>query len=143
MPTNNLIGGKASFALGLVLKENTRLKVLKLAMNRIDDQNGARIIKMIAKNNYLEELDLSTNEIGPEFVESSKESLKFNNTLKQLNISYTNVEIDKEIIKIAEAHPNLVIMAVRHSKTPEALFLQLESILTKKKIQLEYGSKFR
>jgi hypothetical protein len=47
-----------------VLKENTRLKCLKLGMNRLDDKNAARIFKSLGKNDYLEELDLSSNELG-------------------------------------------------------------------------------
>jgi len=34
---NNLIGGDSSYAVGLVLKENTKLRVMLLGMNRFDD----------------------------------------------------------------------------------------------------------
>ncbi len=62
--TNNKISGDGGFALSLVLKENTGLKSLKLAMNRFDDQNASLIIKALTKNTSLDELDLSSNEIG-------------------------------------------------------------------------------
>ena len=62
--TNNQIGERGGFAVSLVIKENTQLRIIKLGMNRIDDYNGSKIIKLIAKNEYLEELDLSANDLG-------------------------------------------------------------------------------
>lgn len=62
--TNNQISGEGGFALSLVIKENTGLKSLKLAMNRFDDQNASLMIKALTKNNSMDELDLSSNEIG-------------------------------------------------------------------------------
>lgn len=62
--TNNQISGEGGFALSLVIKENTGLKILKLAMNRFDDQNASLILKALTKNTFLEELDLSSNELG-------------------------------------------------------------------------------
>ena len=35
--SNNLIWDECYFGIGLVLKENTKLRILKLAMNRFDD----------------------------------------------------------------------------------------------------------
>jgi hypothetical protein len=62
--TNNQISGEGGFALSLVIKENTGLKSLKLAMNRFDDQNASLMIKALTKNTSMDELDLSSNEIG-------------------------------------------------------------------------------
>ena len=62
--TNNQISGEGGFALSLVIKENTGLKSLKLAMNRFDDQNASLIIKALTKNSSMDELDLSSNEVG-------------------------------------------------------------------------------
>ena len=62
--TNNLISGDGGFAISLVLKENTRLKVLKLGMNKIDDINASKIILSLAKNEFLEDLDLSSNHLA-------------------------------------------------------------------------------
>jgi len=62
--TNNQISGEGGFALSLVIKENTGLKLIKLAMNRFDDQNASLILKALTKNTLLEEIDLSSNEIG-------------------------------------------------------------------------------
>ena len=45
--SNNLIWDECSFGIGLVLKENTKLRILKLAMNRFDDLNGSRIITIL------------------------------------------------------------------------------------------------
>lgn len=64
--SDNKIGGEGGFAMGLILKENLRLRVLKAAMNRLNDQNGSKIFKMLAKNDYLEELDLSNNDLSEE-----------------------------------------------------------------------------
>lgn len=62
--TNNLINGEGGFAISLVLKENTRLKVLKLGMNKIDDLNASKILFSLGKNDYLEELDMASNNLG-------------------------------------------------------------------------------
>ena len=62
--TNNQISGEGGFAISLVIKENTGLKVLKIGMNRFDDQNGSLILKSLTKNSLMEELDLSSNELG-------------------------------------------------------------------------------
>ncbi len=62
--TNNQISDEGGFALSLVIKENTGLKNIKLAMNRFDDQNASLILKALTKNTLLEELDLSSNELG-------------------------------------------------------------------------------
>lgn len=62
--TNNQISGEGGFAISLVIKENTGLKILKLGMNRFDDQNASLILKALTKNNLLEEIDLSSNELG-------------------------------------------------------------------------------
>ena len=45
--SNNLIWDECSLDIGLVLKENTKLRILKLAMNRFDDLNDSRIITML------------------------------------------------------------------------------------------------
>ncbi len=62
--TNNKISGSGGFAMSLVIKENTMLRTLKLAMNKIDDMSGGRIIKALVKNDILEELDLSSNDMA-------------------------------------------------------------------------------
>ena len=51
---NNLIGDDSSYAVGLVIKENTKLRVMKLGRNRFDDVSGGRILKMLVFNNYLD-----------------------------------------------------------------------------------------
>lgn len=66
--TNNKISGEGGFALSLVIKENTGLKSLKLAMNRFDDQNASLIIKALTKNSSMDELDLSSNEVGVQVI---------------------------------------------------------------------------
>ena len=45
--SNNLIWDECSLDIGLVLKENTKLRILKLTMNRFDDLNDSRIITML------------------------------------------------------------------------------------------------
>ena len=139
--SNNLIGGEASFAIGLVLKENTRLKVLKLAMNRLTDENGGRIFKMLAKNKYLEELDLSTNKLGNETVTNLNLGLKYNNTIRIINLCHTDVLINEDTKKIADAHPTLINLNVHHTKTPEADAKQLENLLVKKSVKLHLVNK--
>jgi len=62
--TNNQISGEGGFSISLVLKENTGLKYLKLAMNTFDDNNASLILKALTKNTSLEEIDLSSNELS-------------------------------------------------------------------------------
>lgn len=62
--TNNKIGGRGGFALSLVVKENTMLRKIKLAMNQIDDLGGSKIIRALIKNDSLDYLDFSSNELG-------------------------------------------------------------------------------
>jgi Ran GTPase-activating protein (RanGAP) involved in mRNA processing and transport len=64
--TNNSIGPNGGFALSLVIKEETRLKTIKMGMNRLDDVSTSKIIKALGKNEKLEEIDLSSNECSLE-----------------------------------------------------------------------------
>ena len=139
--SNNLIGGESSFAIGLVLKENTKLKILKLAMNRFDDLNGSRIVKMLAKNNYLEELDLSTNLLGAETVKNLNLALKFNSVIKSIDLSHNELSMDEETLKIAETHPSLGTLDLRHTNSNEELLKKLDDVLIKKAIKLQLTSK--
>ena len=139
--SNNLITGEASFAVGLVIKENTRLKVLKLAMNRFDDESAGRIVKMLAKNVYLDELDLSTNKLGKETVNNLHVALKYNSNVKKISFCNSDVEITEETKKIAGAHPNLIELNVRSTKTLEKDVKQLEEVLIRKSIKIQLGNK--
>ena len=139
--SNNLIGGESSFAIGLVLKENTKLRILKLAMNRFDDLNGSRIVKMLAKNNYLEELDLSTNLLGAETVKNLNLALKFNSVIKSIDLSHNELSMDEETLKIAETHPSLGTLDLRHTNSNEELLKKLDDVLIKKAIKLQLTSK--
>ena len=60
-------------------------------MNRFDDLNGSRMIKMLAKNNYLEELDLSSNLLGQETIKNLNLALKFNGIIKSIHLSHNEV----------------------------------------------------
>jgi hypothetical protein len=62
--TNNKITGNGGFAISLVIKENTMIRIIKLAMNKIDDQNGGKILRALTKNDMLDELDLSSNDLA-------------------------------------------------------------------------------
>lgn len=134
--SNNLIGGEASYALGLVLKENTRLRVLKLAMNRLTDQSGGRILKMLAKNHFLEEIALSTNKLSTETLNNLHLALKYNNYIRKINLNNTEILINDDTKKIAEAHPTLINLNVHHTKGTEVDAKDLESILIKKSVKL-------
>jgi hypothetical protein len=66
--TNNKIGGRGGFALSLVVKENTMLRKIKLAMNQIDDLGGSKIIRALIKNDSVDYLDFSSNELGQRLI---------------------------------------------------------------------------
>ena len=139
--SDNLIGGESSFAIGLVLKENTKLRILKLAMNRFDDLNGSRIIKMIAKNNYLEELDMSTNLLGNETLKNLNLGLKFNSVIKKIDLSHNEITMNEETKQIAESHPTLAVLDLRHTNSDEKLLKELQDCLIKKSIKLQLNNK--
>ena len=83
---NNLIGGDSSYAIGLVIKENTKLRIMLLAMNRLDDESGGRILKMLCFNSYLKELDLSANQLGAESLKYLQIALKANSNIKKIDL---------------------------------------------------------
>jgi hypothetical protein len=139
--TNNLINGDASYAIGLVIKENTRLRILKLAMNRLDDVAGARITKMLSRNKYLIELDLSNNLLGQETLNNLHISLKFNNTIKVVNLCHNEIEMTDETKKIADNHPTLIELNMRHTLSTKENVEELENILIKKAVKLKLGNK--
>ena len=139
--TNNLINGDASYAIGLVIKENTRLRILKLAMNRLDDVAGARITKMLSRNKYLIELDLSNNLLGQETLNNLHISLKFNNTIKVVNLCHNEIEMTDETKKIADNHPTLIELNLRHTLSSKENVEELENILIKKAVKLKLGNK--
>jgi Ran GTPase-activating protein (RanGAP) involved in mRNA processing and transport len=121
--TNNLIGGEGGFAIGLVIKENTRLKVLKLGMNKIDDMNASKIILSLGKNEYLEELDLSSNHLGDMVSNSLSYCFKNNKRLKILDLSYSQVFLDSEAKNLLEQHPSLIKLDLHSTKCSEGTIL--------------------
>jgi Ran GTPase-activating protein (RanGAP) involved in mRNA processing and transport len=143
--TNNLIGGEGGFAISLVLKENTRLKVLKLGMNKIDDMNASKIILSLGKNEYLEELDLSSNHLGDMVSNSLSYCFKNNKRLKILDLSYSQVFLDSDAKNLLEQHPCLIKLDLHSSKCSEGKLdllkysldevKSLESILIRKSVK--------
>ena len=81
---------------------------------------------MLAKNIYLDELDLSTNKLGKETIHNLHIALKYNNSIKKISFCNSDVEITEETKKIAGAHPNLIELNVRATKTLEKDVKQLE-----------------
>ena len=134
---NNLIGGDSSYAIGLVLKENTKLRVMKIGMNRFDDASGGRILKMLVFNNYLDELDLSTNQLGEDSLKYLQISLKGNSVIKKIDLSYNDITISDDTIKIAEAHPLLTVLNLRHTTSDQEKVKVLEDNLIKKAVKLQ------
>ena len=133
---NNLIGGDSSYAVGLVLKENTKLRIMLLGMNRFDDESGGRILKMLCFNNYLDEIDLSANQLGEETLKFLQIALKGNNTIKKIDLRHNEITINDEIIKIAEAHPLLTELNFHHTTSEEQKIKELDAILVKKAVKL-------
>ena len=110
-------------------------------MNRFDDLNGSRIIKMIAKNNYLEELDMSTNLLGSETLKNLNLGLKFNSFIKKIDLSHNEITMNEETKQIAESHPTLSVLDLRHTNSDEKLLKELQDCLIKKSIKLQLNNK--
>jgi Ran GTPase-activating protein (RanGAP) involved in mRNA processing and transport len=66
--TNNQLGPESGFILSLILRENTKLNILKIAMNRLGDTNSAKIFKALIKNKNLVELDISSNQLESDVI---------------------------------------------------------------------------
>jgi hypothetical protein len=64
--TNNQLSHESGFIFSLILRENTKLNILRIAMNRIGDVNGSKIFKALVKNKNLKELDISSNQLENE-----------------------------------------------------------------------------
>jgi hypothetical protein len=64
--TNNQLANESGFIISLILRENTKLNTMRVAMNRIGDTNGAKIFKSLIKNKNLTELDISSNQLDSE-----------------------------------------------------------------------------
>ena len=134
---NNLIGGDSSYAIGLVIKENTKLRVLLLGMNRLDDESGGRILKMLCFNNYMKEIDLSANQLGSETLKYLQIALKGNTTIKKIDLCHNEVVLNDELVKSAEEHPLLEELNFKHTSSDEELVKKLDSILVKKSVKLQ------
>ena len=135
--TNNCIGGDGGFALSLVIKENTRLKILKLGMNRIDDISGAKIFKSLAKNEFLEELDLTSNLLAQnvflfylqfQTTNSLVYALKNNKFIKVIDLSNTNVVFDQDLKYAVEVNPTLIKLDLRNTKCYSGILLIIQMI---------------
>ena len=133
---NNLIGGDSSYAIGLVIKENTKLRIMLLGMNRLDDESGGRILKMLCFNNYLKEIDLSSNQLGQETIKFLQIALKGNNTMRKIELCHNDVILNEEVVKMAETHPLLEELNFKHTSSDEDLVKKLDNILVKKSVKL-------
>ena len=102
---------------------------------------------MLCFNNYLDEIDLSANQLGAESLKFLAIALKGNNTIKKIDLCHNEITINDEIIKIAEAHPLLTELNLHHTESDEQKVKQLDSILIKKSVKLHLaqvkGSQFK
>jgi Ran GTPase-activating protein (RanGAP) involved in mRNA processing and transport len=115
--TNNQIGPKAAHSIGFVIKDNTRLKVLKLGMNRIDDDKGGEMIRQLEKNVFLEELDVSSNYLGEKTARELSIALKFNKTIRIIDLSKNSeFPVDSELKSKIESSPSLIKLDLRSTK---------------------------
>ncbi len=88
-------------------------------MNKIDDANGKKILKALGKNDNLEFLDLSSNEIANLSAQGLSESLKENKSIKSLDLSNTNFVMIPELIKSVENSLSLVNIDLRQTKVTD------------------------
>ena len=105
-------------------------------MNRLDDESGGRILKMLCFNNYLDEIDLSANQLGEETLKFLQIALKGNNTIKKIDLRHNEITINDELIKIAEAHPLLTELNFHKTASEEKKVKELDAILVKKSVKL-------
>ena len=136
LSNNNLIGGDSSYAIGLVIKENTKLRIMLLGMNRLDDESGGRIIKMLCFNNYLKELDLSANQLGSETLKYLQVALKGNNTIRKIDLCHNEILLNEDVVKMAEAHQFLEELNFKHTSSEDELVKKLDTLLVKKSVKL-------
>ncbi len=114
--TFNQIGSEGAFAISLIIKENTKLKFLKLRMNKIDDVNGAKILKSLGKNENLEYLDLSSNDLANLSAQGLTGALKLNKSIKSLDLSNSSMIMTNELKAAIEMSPSLINIDLRFTK---------------------------
>lgn len=95
---------------------------------------------MLAKNHFLEELDLSTNKLCSETLNNLHLALKYNNYIRIINLGHTEILINDDTKKIAEAHPTLINLNAHHTKSTEVDAKDLESILIKKSVKFHLNA---
>ena len=107
-----------------------------LGMNRLDDESGGRILKMLCFNNYLKEIDLSSNQLGQETIKFLQIALKGNNTMRKIELCHNDIILNEEVVKMAETHPLLEELNFKHTSSDEDLVKKLDNILVKKSVKL-------
>ena len=92
-------------------------------MNKIDDANGKKILKALSKNENLQHLDLSSNELAGLSAEGLKEALKENKCIKTIDLSNTNFIMTEDLYKAIEESPSLINIDLRETKVKDSKFI--------------------
>jgi len=92
-------------------------------MNKIDDINGRKILKALSKNEHLQFLDLSSNEIASQSAGGLTEALKENKSIKSIDLSNTNFPMTKELMLAIEESPSLINIDLRETKVLDSKLL--------------------
>jgi hypothetical protein len=79
--------------------------------------------------------------LGQETLNNLHISLKFNNTIKVVNLCHNEIEMTDETKKIADNHPTLIELNMRHTLSTKENVEELENILIKKAVKLKLGNK--
>jgi Ran GTPase-activating protein (RanGAP) involved in mRNA processing and transport len=124
------------------LKENTSLIDLNLKLNRIDDKGGLKLCVDLLnhKGLILQNLDISSNALGKQFCENFAELIKFNSTLRKIDISCNFIDESNpstlSTLKDAlRSNPRIIELDIRNNQLSEDTEDEIREIITKNKLE--------
>ncbi|XP_065896624.1 protein NLRC3-like [Dysidea avara] len=92
-------------AISKSLKYNNTLQELNMSLNEINEID--EIVEVIEGNTVLRKLDISCCGISDSGIVAISKSLKYNNTLQELNMSYNEINEINEIVEVIEGNTTL------------------------------------
>lgn len=100
--SGNPIGSRGISFLLAILAKNQYLKELNISNTNCDDSVAPKLESLLVENQILEEIDLSKNSFGNSVAQVLGRTLSDNSVLKKLNLATTRMN-DNSLIQIAQA----------------------------------------
>ena len=135
LSSNNL--GPSATVILQALKENPKLKVLNLNKNNMTGQVVEDLANVIKNNSDLEELHLSSNNLGPSAT-VILQALKENSQLKVLNLNSNNMtgQVAGDLANVIKNNSDLEILYVSNNDFRSSATVILRALKEKCKIKI-------